>query len=196
MDKALELVPYDPAWPRDFAAERDRIATVLGDLALRIDHNGSTSIPGLAAKLIIDIQISVERLHPIEAYAPQLAELGYVHVPHPDDAFGPYLPSARRLAAHASCARRSGGGRRGAAHAGISGLPERARPGCMRIRGTQASPCRSVQRSAAFPSSGVCGGEGGFHRADRRASARRGSSARAMRSAVYQAHETAGAVRR
>ncbi len=83
MDKALELVPYDPAWPRDFAAERDRIATVLGVLALRIDHNGSTSIPGLAAKPIIDIQISVERLHPIEAYAPQLAELGYVHVPHP-----------------------------------------------------------------------------------------------------------------
>ncbi len=91
MDKALELVPYDPAWPRDFAAERDRIAAVLGVLALRIDHNGSTSIPGLAAKPIIDIQISVERLHPSEAYAPQLAELGYVHVPHHDDVFCPFF---------------------------------------------------------------------------------------------------------
>ncbi len=76
MDKTLKLVPYDPAWPRDFDAERNRIAAVAGVLALRIDHHGSTSIPGLAAKPIIDIQISVERLHPIEAYASQLAELG------------------------------------------------------------------------------------------------------------------------
>ncbi len=97
MDKALKLVPYDPAWPRDFDAERDRIAAVVGVLALRIDHHGSTSIPGLAAKPIIDIQISVERLHPIDAYAPQLAELGYVHVPHPDDSFCPFFhrPGAR-----------------------------------------------------------------------------------------------------
>ncbi len=96
MDKALELVLYDPAWPRDFGAERDRIAAAVGVLALRIDHNGSTSIPGLAAKPIIDIQISVERLHPIEAYAPQLAALGYVHKPHPDDSFCPFFhrPSA------------------------------------------------------------------------------------------------------
>ncbi len=96
-DKALELVPYDPAWPRNFGAERDRIAAVVGALALRIDHHGSTSIPGLAAKPIIDIQISVERLHPIEVYAPQLAELTYVHVPHPDDAFCPFFhrPGAR-----------------------------------------------------------------------------------------------------
>ncbi len=91
MDEALKLVPYDPAWPRDFGVERDRIAAVVGALALRIDHNGSTSIPGLAAKPIIDIQISVEQLHPIEGYAPQLAELGYVHVPHPDDAFCPFF---------------------------------------------------------------------------------------------------------
>ncbi len=97
MDKALKLMPYDPARPSDFGAERDRIAAVVGVLALRIDHHGSTSIPGLAAKPIIDIQISVERLHPIEAYAPQLAELGYVHVPHADDAFCPFFhrPGAR-----------------------------------------------------------------------------------------------------
>jgi GrpB-like predicted nucleotidyltransferase (UPF0157 family) len=87
----LEIVPYDTKWPNVFSAERDRIAAVLGALALRIDHHGSTSVPGLAAKPIIDIQVSVERLHPIETYAPRFAQLGYVHLPHPDDAFCPFF---------------------------------------------------------------------------------------------------------
>src|SRR6266404_769001 len=91
MDAVLEVVPYDTNWPRVFAVERGRIAAALDALALRIDHNGSTSVPGLAAKPIIDIQVSVERLHPIEAYAPRFAQLGYVHLPHPDDAFCPFF---------------------------------------------------------------------------------------------------------
>jgi GrpB-like predicted nucleotidyltransferase (UPF0157 family) len=91
MHEVLEVVPYDADWPRAFRVERDRIAAALGTLALRIDHNGSTSIPGLAAKPIIDIQISVKRLHPIQAYAAGLAQLGYVHEPHPDDAFCPFF---------------------------------------------------------------------------------------------------------
>jgi GrpB-like predicted nucleotidyltransferase (UPF0157 family) len=91
MADVLEILPYDPGWPRQFEAERDKIAATLGGLALRIDHNGSTSVPGLAAKPVIDIQISVERLDPIDAYAPGLVRLGYVHVPHPDDAFCPFF---------------------------------------------------------------------------------------------------------
>lgn len=91
MDTVLEIVPYDMEWPRLFLAERERIAAVLGTLAVRIDHHGSTSVPGLAAKPIIDVQVSVQRLHPIEAYAPGLGELGYIHVPHPDDAFCPFF---------------------------------------------------------------------------------------------------------
>jgi GrpB-like predicted nucleotidyltransferase (UPF0157 family) len=91
MDAVLEIVPYDKEWPLAFSAERDRIAAALGALALRIDHHGSTSVPGLAAKPIVDIQVSVERLHPIETYAPQFAQLGYLHVPHPDDAFCPFF---------------------------------------------------------------------------------------------------------
>jgi GrpB-like predicted nucleotidyltransferase (UPF0157 family) len=91
MGEALEIVPYDRTWPSAFSAERDRIATVLGDLAVRIDHNGSTSVPGLAAKPVIDIQVSVRRLQPIEEYAARLAQLGYVHVPHPDDSFCPFF---------------------------------------------------------------------------------------------------------
>ncbi|HEX9249948.1 MAG TPA: GrpB family protein [Gemmatimonadaceae bacterium] len=91
MHEVLEVVPYDADWPRAFRVERERIAAALGILALRIDHNGSTSIPGLAAKPIIDIQISVKQLHPIQAYAPGLAQLDYVHEPHPDDAFCPFF---------------------------------------------------------------------------------------------------------
>ena len=91
MHDVLEIVPYNADWPRAFRVERDRIAAALGTLALRIDHNGSTSVPGLAAKPIIDIQVSVKRLHPIQAYAPGLAQIEYVHVPHSDDAFCPFF---------------------------------------------------------------------------------------------------------
>jgi GrpB-like predicted nucleotidyltransferase (UPF0157 family) len=87
----LEIVPYDPGWPSAFAAERVRIAEALQALALRIDHHGSTSVPGLAAKPIIDIQVSVARLEPVDAYRVPLGRLGYVHVPHPDDAFCPFF---------------------------------------------------------------------------------------------------------
>lgn len=88
---ALEIVPYDPAWPCAFSAERDRIASVLGELASRIDHHGSTGVPGLAAKPVIDIQVSVRRLQPLEAYGGPLARLGYVHLPHADDAVCPFF---------------------------------------------------------------------------------------------------------
>lgn len=91
MSEAIEIVPYDPEWPIAFAAERNRIANALGSLALRIDHKGSTSVPGLAAKPIIDIQVSVRELQPIEPYAAPLTQLGYVHVPHPDDSFCPFF---------------------------------------------------------------------------------------------------------
>ncbi len=72
---AIHLVPYDPDWPGAFAAERDRIAAALADVAVRIDHNGSTSVRGLAAKPVIDIQISVRGLQPLEPYAAALTEL-------------------------------------------------------------------------------------------------------------------------
>jgi len=91
MSERIEIVPYDPNWPSVFIAERDRIAAALGGLVLRIDHNGSTSVPGLAAKPIIDIQISVRRLQPLETFAAPLRSLGYVHVPHPDDSFCPFF---------------------------------------------------------------------------------------------------------
>jgi GrpB-like predicted nucleotidyltransferase (UPF0157 family) len=92
----LEIVAYDPRWPAEFAAERTRIAAALGSLALRIDHNGSTSVPGLAAKPVIDIQISVARLAPLEPFEGPLSALGYSHMPHPDDAFAPFFHRPER----------------------------------------------------------------------------------------------------
>ena len=88
---AISIVEYDPAWPSVFVAERDRLAAALGALAVRIDHNGSTAIVGLAAKPVIDIQISVRSLQPIDSYKDRLIQLGYVHVPHPDDSFCPFF---------------------------------------------------------------------------------------------------------
>jgi GrpB-like predicted nucleotidyltransferase (UPF0157 family) len=91
MADSLQIAPYDPAWAAEFDRERQRIAAALGPLARRIDHNGSTSVPGLDAKPVIDIQISVDALQPLDAYGEPLVALGYTHVPHPDDAFCPFF---------------------------------------------------------------------------------------------------------
>jgi GrpB-like predicted nucleotidyltransferase (UPF0157 family) len=58
----VEIVPYQPGWPEEFQVLGARLRQALGSMALRIDHIGSTSIPGMAAKDIIDIQVSVAAL--------------------------------------------------------------------------------------------------------------------------------------
>jgi len=90
-EQKLEIVPYDPRWPAAFDAEALRIRHALGPLAVRIDHHGSTAVPGLAAKPIIDVQTSVRALQPVAAYGEPLRAIGYVHVPDPDDAFCPFF---------------------------------------------------------------------------------------------------------
>jgi len=90
-DEPFKVVPYDPGWLAAFESEAVRLRTVLGTLALRIDHNGSTAVPGLSAKPIIDIQVSVAALHPIATYGERLQAIGYVHVPDPDDSFCPFF---------------------------------------------------------------------------------------------------------
>jgi GrpB-like predicted nucleotidyltransferase (UPF0157 family) len=69
---------------------------VLGPLAIRIDHNGSTAISGLSAKPIIDIQVSVASLQQLGICGERLGTLGYVHVPHPDDSFCPFFHRPRQ----------------------------------------------------------------------------------------------------
>jgi GrpB-like predicted nucleotidyltransferase (UPF0157 family) len=87
----ITISRYDPAWPGVFEAEAKRIGGALGSAATRIDHVGSTAVPGLAAKPVIDIQVSVGVLHPLEPHLLPLAALGYTHFPHPDDATYPFL---------------------------------------------------------------------------------------------------------
>jgi GrpB-like predicted nucleotidyltransferase (UPF0157 family) len=87
----IEIVAFDSGWPAAFEAEAVRLRAALGKLALRIEHHGSTSISGLAAKPIIDIQVSVAALQPLQAYGSRLATLGYVHVPSADDSFSPFF---------------------------------------------------------------------------------------------------------
>ncbi len=64
-----------------FAAEAAALREVLGGLALRIEHVGSTSVPGLQAKPVIDLQVSVLSLEPMERYGDLLARAAYRHIP-------------------------------------------------------------------------------------------------------------------
>ena len=70
----IEIVSADPAWPSEFQTIGRRLRTALGDVALRIDHIGSTAVAGLAAKDIIDVQVTVASL---ENLAPVLAAAGF-----------------------------------------------------------------------------------------------------------------------
>ncbi len=92
------VVPYDPAWPRLFDEEAERLRGALGAVALRIEHVGSTSVPGLAAKAVIDIQVSVAAVQPMDAYEPALRGLGYTHtsLPEPGDDVYPFFHRPER----------------------------------------------------------------------------------------------------
>lgn len=72
----VEVVPYDDTWPARFEGWRDRLAAGLGDVAVRIDHVGSTAVPGLDAKPVIDIQVSVDDLGDESRYVPGIEATG------------------------------------------------------------------------------------------------------------------------
>jgi GrpB-like predicted nucleotidyltransferase (UPF0157 family) len=74
----IVLVGYDPAWPGLYAREEARIRGALGERVRRIEHTGSTSVPGLAAKPIIDITMLVANVTDEPAYIPDLEAAGYV----------------------------------------------------------------------------------------------------------------------
>jgi GrpB-like predicted nucleotidyltransferase (UPF0157 family) len=74
----INLVDYDARWPRKFQTHAANIAAALGAVALRIEHIGSTSVPGLAAKPIIDILVVVRDSTAESAYLPPLEKAGYV----------------------------------------------------------------------------------------------------------------------
>jgi GrpB-like predicted nucleotidyltransferase (UPF0157 family) len=71
------LVEYDETWPQRFEEHRERIAAALGPAARRIEHVGSTAVPGLAAKPIVDVLVTVDDVEAEETYRPALEAAGY-----------------------------------------------------------------------------------------------------------------------
>jgi putative glutamine amidotransferase len=106
-DYAIE--EYDAAWAKGFEDEEARIHSALpDDLVARVEHVGSTSVPGLAAKPIVDIQLSLSTLVPRAAYVEPLVDLGYRHTIDPwredHEYFSREEDGARRFQIHACTA--------------------------------------------------------------------------------------------
>ena len=89
----LELSAYSPMWPAVYAIERDRLNAVFGADAVVIEHIGSTAVPGLGAKPIIDVMLGVPALAIVERKIPELVAQGYRYVPE----FEKSIPERRFL---------------------------------------------------------------------------------------------------
>jgi GrpB-like predicted nucleotidyltransferase (UPF0157 family) len=74
----MTIAPYDPSWPALFFELGGRLRAALGDVASRIDHIGSTAVPGLDAKPIIDVQVSVAALEPDVPFREPLERCGFL----------------------------------------------------------------------------------------------------------------------
>jgi GrpB-like predicted nucleotidyltransferase (UPF0157 family) len=87
----IEIIDPDPAWADEFRAERERIVSALGGLALAIEHYGSTAVPGVPAKPTIDVMIAVRNLDDAAVEIDRLQQAGYERRPSGD------LEKPRRL---------------------------------------------------------------------------------------------------
>lgn len=99
--KSVEVVPYDAGWPVAFEAEARRVLGVLGACVRGLHHVGSTSVPGLAAKPIIDMLLAVTDLSALDAASAGLVNAGYESLGE----FG--LPARRYFRLHDAQGRRS-----------------------------------------------------------------------------------------
>jgi GrpB-like predicted nucleotidyltransferase (UPF0157 family) len=110
-DPAIDVVPHDPEWAGEFEREAAAIRNALSDVLLRIEHVGSTAVPGLPAKPIIDIQVSVSNIEERESFVRPLERIGYLFAPEPDSPdyhfFGKPRERPRRYHVHVCAA---GGG--------------------------------------------------------------------------------------
>ncbi len=79
MPERVIVVQYDPIWPSIFEELRAPLVAALGDLAVTVEHIGSTAVPGLAAKPVIDLDLVVPSAADIPAAITRLAALGYIH---------------------------------------------------------------------------------------------------------------------
>jgi GrpB-like predicted nucleotidyltransferase (UPF0157 family) len=81
----VEVLDYDPSWVLRFLDYATRIQRALGAVAVRVEHIGSTAVPGLAAKPVIDAQVSVPEVAALGQYKEALESLGFLHRPHPEN---------------------------------------------------------------------------------------------------------------
>ena len=75
------MVSYDPTWPTLFDSEVPALAAAFDPAPVTIEHVGSTAVPGLGAKPVIDIMVGVERLRDVESAIPAIEAIGYEYVP-------------------------------------------------------------------------------------------------------------------
>jgi len=79
----IDIARYDPAWPEQFRVQASRLTELLDPwLATPVEHIGSTSVPGLPAKPVLDMMAGVDDLHSAEEAIPVLTSHGYVHAQH------------------------------------------------------------------------------------------------------------------
>lgn len=101
----VEVVGYRPSWPATFEEWRTRLATAMGATAERIEHVGSTAVPGLAAKPIIDIQVSVPDVDDEGSYVPAIEATGVpLRSRHDEDRYFRPPPDEPRIAQIHVCA--------------------------------------------------------------------------------------------
>lgn len=83
MEQTVAVLPYDPEWPRKFEAEREILEPILAPwLSEGIHHIGSTAVPGLSAKPVLDMMAGVRDLRAAEQAIEPLQAIGYLHSPH------------------------------------------------------------------------------------------------------------------
>ena len=85
VSEPVEIVPYDPEWPMEYEKEKTAVEQVFADVGIEVHHIGSTAVPDLAAKPIIDLLVAVESLEDRVGLASRLSELDYVNVPYEGD---------------------------------------------------------------------------------------------------------------
>jgi GrpB-like predicted nucleotidyltransferase (UPF0157 family) len=81
LGEPVELSAYSPLWPAVFEIERDRLNAIFGPDGVLIEHVGSTAVPGLGAKPIIDVMLGAADLKVVERHIPDLVATGYTYVP-------------------------------------------------------------------------------------------------------------------
>lgn len=75
--RTIEVVPYDEGWPARYGAVEEQVRGALGERVLALDHVGSTAVPGLAAKPVIDVDLTVADGRDEAAYLPDLEAAGF-----------------------------------------------------------------------------------------------------------------------